>query len=169
MATNAVLRFQRFLLYVAGLLCVLFSFTPIYLPGTENLIVMLGFVFVFYFAYHTPYFLPIWYLLLIGIMQDTLLGLPLGLHAFIFLVSHSLVRAIALHLPKGGFLYIWQLFMGTLGLALCLQWVLIGVSHGYYASLHSVFWQWLIMVLCYPPIYIILRQLHKLTSSGHVK
>lgn len=74
-----------------GVLLVLLSTIPFYIPGYAPTAANLVLMAVFYWAVHRPDLLSPVTVFLIGLLQDILIGMPPGMNAFVLL----LVRTIA--------------------------------------------------------------------------
>ena len=74
-----------------GVLLVLLSTIPFYIPGYGPTAANLVLMAVFYWAVHRPDLLSPVTVFLIGLLQDILIGMPPGMNAFVLL----LVRTIA--------------------------------------------------------------------------
>lgn len=74
-----------------GVLLVLLSTIPFYIPGYAPTAANLVLMAVFYWAVHRPDLLSPFTVFLIGLLQDILVGMPPGMNAFVLL----LVRTIA--------------------------------------------------------------------------
>ena len=79
---------------------------------------------VFYWAVYRPTLLPPWYVFVLGLLMDTLSGLPLGLNALILVAVHWVVRMQRLYLMGQSFLGLWIGFALTCFLSASAQWSL---------------------------------------------
>lgn len=115
-----------------GVLLVLLSTIPFYIPGYGPVAANLVLMAVFYWAVHRPDLLSSMTVFLIGLLQDILVGMPPGMNAFVLL----LVRIIAVtqgRVFRGrSFLILWWGF----GLvALATAFVVWGLSSIYVLAL----------------------------------
>ena len=79
---------------------------------------------VFYWAVYRPTLMPPWYVFVLGLLMDTLSGLPLGLNALILVAVHWIVRMQRVYLMGQSFLGLWIGFAVTCFLSASAQWSL---------------------------------------------
>ena len=72
---------------VIGVLCVLLSFVPISRIFGSSLMPAFAFMAIYYWAVVRPELFPAWAVLALGLLSDLLSGGPIGLWAFVYLVS----------------------------------------------------------------------------------
>ena len=99
-----------------GVLLVLLSTIPFYIPGYGPIAANLVLMAVFYWAVHRPDLLPPITVFLIGLLQDILVGMPTGMNAFVLLLIHTLAVSQGRVFRGRSFLILWWGF-GTVALA----------------------------------------------------
>lgn len=105
-----------------GVLLVLLSATPLYVPGYAPVAANLVMMAAFYWAVHRPELLPPLTVFLLGLLQDMLIGMPPGMNALVLV----LVRAIGVSQSRvfrdRSFLLLWWGFGLVASAAACVVW-----------------------------------------------
>jgi rod shape-determining protein MreD len=107
-----------------GVLLVLLSATPLYIPGYAPTAANLVMMAVFYWAVHRPDLLSPLTAFMLGLLQDILVGMPPGMNALVLV----LVRAIGVSQSRvfrdRSFLLLWWGFGLVAAAAAALVWML---------------------------------------------
>jgi rod shape-determining protein MreD len=134
------------------LVLVLFSSADLHLPSLLQVFPQLGVMAVFYWGIYWPRLMPYWLVLAVGLLQDTLYGLPLGT----FAIANTLLLGVLImfrrYFVNATFFALWLSF----ALALLGYVGLITASHKFYYGNFSMsevaLWQWGVSVLVYPSV-----------------
>lgn len=122
---------------------------------------------VYYWAIFRPTLIPTWLCFVVGILLDSLSGMPLGLQAFVLVAAQSLVRDQRKFLMAQPYISVWAIFGLVVGMAALVQWALFGLANDM---------QWLpllpiaasvIMTFClFPLVSMALIATHRMLSPG---
>jgi rod shape-determining protein MreD len=99
-----------------GVLLVVLSTIPFYIPGYGPVAANLVLMAVFYWAVHRPDLLPPITVFLIGLLQDILVGMPPGMNALVLLIVRSIAVSQGRVFRGRSFIILWWGF-GTVALA----------------------------------------------------
>jgi rod shape-determining protein MreD len=131
-------------------LTILLSSVDFHLPALKAGFPQLATMTIFYWGIYWPRLMPYWLVLILGLVQDALYGLPLGCIAF----SNGLMLAILLsfrrYFVNATFLALWLSYaLMALGQHVVIAgWLYF--SYGYFLFPHIAVLQWLLSVLVYP-------------------
>ena len=86
-------------------LLVLINVLPLHMPGLSSVMPLFPLISIYLWAVHHPDLMPAYAVFLIGFLQDTLIGTPIGLHILIYLMvlqmsKYLLVSRNILHLSS---------------------------------------------------------------------
>jgi len=95
---------------------------------------------------------------LIGIVQDTLAGTPLGVYALVFLAVYGGVVMQQRFFLGKSFTVVWIGFLIVAALASALTWILVAVLHGALINPKPVSFQFIMTVGVYPAVAWILMR-----------
>lgn len=149
-----------------GVMVVLFILNTMTLsfPLTGSAEAPLLLMAIYYWSVYRPTLVPVWLVFAAGLLFDLLSGLPVGLHAFIFIVVRWLVTDQRLFLTGQPFVTFWIGFALVSTGAIFAQWALFGLIQ----------WQWtppgasVVMValgiFLFPFIMMVLHVTHKVLS-----
>ena len=110
-----------------GVLLVLLSTIPFYIPGYGQMAANLVLMAVFYWAVHRPDLLSNVTVFLIGLLQDILVGMPPGLNAIVLLLVRTIAVSQSRVFRGRSFIILWWGF-GIVALASSfVTWVLSAI------------------------------------------
>ena len=129
-------------------------------PGLKYVFPQLGLMAIFYWGIYWPRLMPYWLVLIVGFLQDTLYGLPLGTMPLSYLLTLGTLVVFRRYFVNATFVALWcafgvALFLHMLLIAGCLQYY-----YGTFAVPPTALWQWLLSVLVYPAAQAVLYWLH---------
>ncbi|MBI4966985.1 MAG: rod shape-determining protein MreD [Rhodospirillales bacterium] len=134
------------------LLLLILAQIPLHLPGVANIMPPLALIGVYYWAIHRPDLLTAGSAFLIGVLQDLLAGLPLGVSALVLLLVQGIVAARRRFFLGRGFGALWFGF-GLVGLAASLAvWVLVSGLAGALLDPRPPLFQFLFALFLFPPL-----------------
>jgi rod shape-determining protein MreD len=90
-----------------GVLLVLLSTIPFYIPGYGTMAANLVLMAVFYWAVHRPDLLPPVTVFLIGLLQDILVGMPPGMNVLLLLAVRTLAVSQGRVFRGRSFVILW--------------------------------------------------------------
>jgi rod shape-determining protein MreD len=113
-----------------ALVALLVGAVPLYLPGYGAVAPNLALLVVFYWAVYRPDLFPPAVAFAVGLIQDALMGTPLGLNALVLLSVHGVVVTQRRFFQGKSFAVIWWAFSIIAFGAAFLGWLLIMALNG---------------------------------------
>lgn len=106
---------------------VLVSILPLHVPGGARIMPMLVLMSLYHWSVHRPHLLPAYAVFFIGLMQDVLGGIPLGVNALVYLVVYGLIVSQRRFLVGKSFMVIWLGFAVIAAGATVAEWLLVSL------------------------------------------
>jgi len=106
---------------------VLVSILPLHVPGGARVMPMLVLMSLYHWSVHRPHLLPAYAVFFIGLLQDILSGVPLGVNALVYLVAYGVVVSQRRFLVGKSFMVIWLGFGLIAAAATAAGWLLISL------------------------------------------
>lgn len=132
------------MLHLIAVLFVIVNVSNIQVSGIPNLIPLFDLMMIFYFTIFTQRF-SFWFIFILGIWNDALNGLPLGITAFCYIILIKLFQTLNNHLLlKGDFNQVLRQFVTFLFLFLLLKWFLLSI---FYTNLYNLKWPVIQLIL----------------------
>ena len=162
MTRSALLTFERLsriaLPVLTTFLASLFSVISLPMSGYVSVAPSLTLMAIYCWTVWRPHSLPYAAVFLIGMLEDLLRGLPLGLTALLFLILQAVLRAQQRHIHGRTFDVFWIAFAGAAALHTILQWLAaVALSGGYVGPEPGVF-QLMFSVAIFPLVaWLLLR------------
>ena len=148
---------QRLDLQIRGLLPAFTTFflliigqIPWHVPGLAVITPAFTLIAVFFWSIYQPHRLPYWVTFLIGVLQDLLLGMPIGQGALGLLLIQGLVVSQRRFFIAKPFLVVWWGFAMVAPLGAAIAWAIASIARDAVIPVLPVFVQTLITVLLYP-------------------
>ena len=154
-----VARYAAPLLITIGL--VLVSQVPLRLPGIAPVTIGFSLIAVFYWALHQHDMLPAVAVFFIGLLQDMLVGTPIGLSAFSLLFAYGIVISQRRFFYRKSFLVVWLGFSITAILFGVLRWGLVSFIEGRVVLLGPTIIEFFLTVTFYPIFGYIFVLVHR--------
>ncbi|MHA1598109.1 MAG: rod shape-determining protein MreD [Alphaproteobacteria bacterium] len=129
---------------------VLISILPLHVPGGARIMPLLVLMSLYHWAVHRPHLMPAYAVFFIGLMQDILGGIPLGINALIYLLVYGVVVSQRRFLVAKSFFVIWLGFAVIAAGASVLGWVLISIIHLTPVEPTAMFFQYVMSVGNFP-------------------
>jgi len=145
---------------------ILFSTIPTGIPALQNFYPMFGVMFIYYWGTYKPQMLPYWFVFVVGVLQDTIFGLPLGSNALIYLLLRAYVTVTRKGRLKFFFFQIWKSFIITASMASILQWALYSFLWDQPLPLSSFVIQYALSCILYPLIHRVCFSVHMSLPHG---
>lgn len=112
---------------------------------------------VWYWAIFRPNLLPVWFVFIIGFIEDFYsFNTPYGTHSFILIISYGILVSQRRFIATQNFIVGWLMFAIFAALAMLLRWAIIGLFNWYLFPLYGVFTSLMLTISIYPLIFIIL-------------
>ena len=136
-------------------------------PMTGNIKSPLFLMVIYYWSIYRPTLLPVLVVFLAGCAIDLMGGLPLGLHAFVFIIAQWIVTDQRRFLMAQPFVVIWIGFglislVGTL-----LQWVVLGTLTGGFGPLKPILFSVALGIALFPLVHFLLHWTHKVLPASY--
>lgn len=131
---------------------VIVSVLPLRLPEASFVMPMLVLMSVYFWSLHRTDLLPATAVFAIGLFQDILAGLPMGLNAFILLGVYGLCVSQRRFFYNKSFAVIWWGFMVVAAAAQLIEWALMSIFLETFVSLEPVSFRYFMTVALYPPV-----------------
>ncbi len=145
---------------------VLLTTVPFRLPGINEIMPSFLFINIYYWGVFYPGILPYGFLFVLGLLQDTLGGTPLGVCSLVNLVAAFLLTTERRVLGKMLFGSVWFGFAVFLCFATLLQWGVMSIYFAKLLPIRSHLLQYCTTCLAYPLMHIVLtwvyRRIHQL-------
>ena len=152
------------------LMAVLYGLNLVSLPHVFVDLAELPFflITIYYWSLYRPTLIPVWLVFLSGLVMDLLSGVPLGLHAFIFVLVRWSVTRQRRFLTGQTFLMVWLAFVFVFLASLLLQWGMMSLSSMTVFPLHDLALSLVAGVFIFPVITMMLHLTHKMLPVSSV-
>jgi rod shape-determining protein MreD len=141
---------------------VLFGSVPVHLPGISLIITSFSIINIFYWCVFYPESLPYWFLFLLGILQDSLVGKPIGLSSFLYIIFALILMSKHRILSKNSFSAVWLGFIMYSGVITVLEWVVMSLYSGRALPIKELSIGWCLACLAYPIMHFFLSRIYRL-------
>ena len=139
----------------------LVSVVPFGIPGYGAVAPSLPLIALYYWAVHRPDLQPYSVCFGVGLFYDVLIGSPLGIHAFVFLVCQWLVVGQRRFVAGKSFVILWWGFVVVAVLAALLEWAAYSVALAHPMALEPVAFRALMLAAMFPLLGWGLVQIHR--------
>jgi rod shape-determining protein MreD len=116
---------------------------------------------IYYWCLFRPSLMPYWFLFLLGLLQDILLGLPLGASPLVFILFRISVISLQRLFGKETFWGIWVWFSILTAFASLGVFSIMGLIQHEWIPLNSAVIQWVLTVACYPLVHGLFTRIYK--------
>lgn len=147
---NAYRQLMASLPVICCVLLMLIFATPLRVPGLSQFIPQVAVISVFYWAIFHPRLMPFVAVFGIGILQDVLLGLPLGMSGIGLIALRYVISARFHFFARVGFIKIWMVFWASFSVYYLLHWLLAALYYNYFPLTLPVYAQYAATLLFYP-------------------
>lgn len=153
------------------LLVVVISGTPFLFSIQSMPQLYFSWMVIYYWALFRPTVLPFIILFASGLMQDIMLGMPLGLSALAFLLIRLCVTSLRRFITAHQFWVVWGGFAILALLLVAMHWLVMDVFFDHQASfvsmLLSAALNWIIYPLCHVGCNVLYAKLPTLQLRSH--
>ena len=132
------------------LFILLISVVPQPLTDSAIISIQMTHTAVFYWSIYTPKEIPNFVLFALGILQDILLGLPLGISSFSFICIHFFVTYKNDYFIGKSFFHHWLIFSFIFMALTLLNWLIMMAINGLMFNPLPIVFQYIITVSFYP-------------------
>ncbi len=110
---------------------------------------------VWFWSLYRPASMPIWLLLISGLIIELFVSTPPGLLLLWMLVVYGVAHMVRFHFAEGGFFRYWGLYSLTVLVGAVLEWCLLSVRAMMILSPSALFFQWSLSVGVYPLLHVV--------------
>jgi rod shape-determining protein MreD len=152
------------------LLLVVLSASPKRIIMIGDFVPLFAAIGIFYWALFRPKRMPYWFIFILGLVQDALFGMPLGISSLAYLLFRYMVGSQRRLFIKEAFWAVWAGFSGFASLLFIFIWVVMSLYHQMVLPFASSILQWIFTALCYPLLHLLYTRLympaHHTTQEG---
>lgn len=146
---------------LSALVIVLIGVVPLRIPLFGPISPLLTLIPIYYWGVHRPDLMPFSVVFLVGVFHDILIGAPLGVHSFVYLVCHYLVIGQRRVLSAKNVLVLWWGFVVVTVLAVTLEWAVFTLLALTLMPVEPLAFRVLITSALFPLFGWIMIQLHR--------
>lgn len=137
---------------------VILSMVPIPLDGYGPVAPMFALMGIYYWAIHRPDLMPLVSVFAVGVLQDVLTGVALGLNALILLVVYWTVLHQRRFFLGKSFYLMWMGFGLVAAMASCITWIAVSVVGWHANPVLPLAFQLILTFALFPGVAWILMQ-----------
>lgn len=128
-------RSGSIIIHLLAILSIIVNLSSIEISGFTRVLPLFDLMIIFYFAIFKRIF-AIWFIFILGVWNDALNGLPLGLSSICYIFTIKTFSALNHKLIiRENFIQIWQQFLAFSLMFLLLKWSLVSIFSG---TLYSI-------------------------------
>jgi len=141
-----------------SLILVVLSVLPTHIPGYMQIAPVLALISVYHWAIYRPNLLPIFAVFILGLLQDLLLGTPVGLYVLVFLTVYGIVLSQRRFFVGKSFTIYWFGFAAISMLASIESYFLGSIWNVILLDFNAATFQYLILLGIFPAVaWVFLR------------
>jgi rod shape-determining protein MreD len=126
------------------------SIIPLPFEGYARVAPLLPLMAVYHWGIYRPQLFPAYAAFLIGLLEDSLSGTPMGENALVYLLIYGLVISQRTFFVGKSFAIYWLGFAFVVAGAMMASWILISLFHATPVGGEAVFFQFLLTLGCFP-------------------
>ena len=131
-------------------LLVLVGLVPLHVPEFSRVAPTLAVMAVYYWTIFRPGLLPAPAVFLVGLLQDILSGMPIGINTVVLLGVYGVVLSQRRFFAGKSFVILWLGFALVAGGAEAASWLLVSLFHSSVMAVQPVFFQYLVTLGSFP-------------------
>ena len=140
------------------LLLVVINVIPIQIPGFARVVPLLALIAIHHWAIYQPDLMPVYAVFVIGVFQDLLSGVPLGINTLVFLAVYGAVVWQRRFFVGKSFMITWLGFAVVSAAAMMVSWILISALQLTLVNPQALVYQYLLTLGFFPLLaWIFLR------------
>ena len=136
--------------FALTLILVVLSVVPTHLPGYARVAPMLALMAVYHWTVYRPDLLPAFAVFGLGLLQDSLSGMPMGVNVLVFLTVHGVVLLQRRFFTGKSFVIQWLGFNLVAAAAAAETWILMSAFYVTPMEPTAVLYQYVVTVGCFP-------------------
>jgi rod shape-determining protein MreD len=153
--------------FLTAVLCTLLSVAAWPIPWLGPVAPPLALMAVYYWTVHRPDLLRPGLVFIIGLLNDVVNFLPLGLSALLFIAAHQAILRLRRFFAGHTFFMIWSGFILTAVCVMLAEWLLLCVIRWQGVPLLPVLMQTLLAIVFFPlPCWLFIRLQRATLSTG---
>ena len=117
---------------------------------------------IYYLGVFRPAFIPPWLLFLMGLLQDLLTGLPLGIRSLLFITVYSLAKYQRIYFAGQSFMILWAGYIVLTGILGCGTYLLLSLLLWHLLPVYDFMFEILLMITIFPLMLPFLGLLNKM-------
>ncbi|WP_413205527.1 rod shape-determining protein MreD [Rhodospirillum sp. A1_3_36] len=133
------------------LVLLLMSVAPSRLPGFVHIAPMIALISVYYWAVSRPDVMGYGTAFLLGMIEDSLTGAPLGVGALVLLLTQVVVASQYKFFLGKPFMVSWWAFSLVAAGAALVKWLAVSAIYGTFVDMTALFFSYLFTLTVYPP------------------
>ena len=131
---------------------VIINVVPLHIPGLSRVVPLLPLMAVYHWVVFLPRLLPAYAVFLVGLFQDILTGVPIGVNALVFLAVYGTVLSQKQFFIGKSFFILWLGFSLIAAGAAVFYWLAISILNLTLVEPKTMFFQYLLTLGCFPVI-----------------
>lgn len=144
------------------LLLVLFTVAPRQLTASVDFMPPLVLMAIYYWGIFRPQLMPYWWVFILGLIQDGLMGIPPGISSLLFMLFRFLVRRQGRMFARQSFIALWLGFGLLTAIVFLLTWTVMTVFYGKPMTMDTAIVQWFVTVGIYPFLHQLFTWMYRL-------
>lgn len=154
-------QFARMLLPgICTLLLLIISLLRVGLDGLAHFPIDVCLISIYYWTLFRPSTMPFWFVFLLGVIRDALMGTTLGISSLVFILFRLLVLTQQRFLAKDSFIAMWLGFGAALIPILLFHWMMESAYAQTWLSIDTLLMQWVFTFGFYPLLHILFNALY---------
>lgn len=161
---DAKIGIHKIIPFLTILMLIILMVLPYNLPLISDIMPFLTLIGVYYWSVFKPEYLPIWVVFILGVLQDILMGSPLGLMPFLLIIVQQFIFFQGRQFLERDFIFNWFVFVILVIGFSSLSW---GITSLYFRALldyWDIIGQILMTIAFYPVISWLLGLTRKLAK-----
>ena len=149
------------------LFAIFLSVMPLRIPDFIYVVPVLGLIPIYHWAIYRPNLLPIYSIFFLGLLQDVLMGNPIGFYILIFLTMYGLSLAQRRFFAGKAFNVYWFGFSVAALIVVIEGWCIASIWNQRWLSFDTNLVQYIILIGIFPMFaWILLRLQQKFLQQG---
>ena len=144
--------------FILSLVLIVLTVIPTHIPVYMEVAPILPLVSIYHWAIYRPNLLPVFAVFILGLLQDIMVGTPIGLYTLVFLTVYGIVTSQRRFFTGKSFLFYWLGFATISMLASFESYFLGSVWNVILLDFNAAIFQYLILLGIFPTLaWIFLR------------
>lgn len=134
------------------ILCMLIAVLPGIMPYWSDVAPALALIPLYYWSIYRPDLIGMTSAFLLGVLQDMLTGVPLGVNALLFVLIQAVVSGQRRFFLAKPFFVAWWGFAMVIAVALPIKYLLVAMLYGDFTPLSNLVFHMLLTAAMFPPV-----------------